>query len=192
MKHPQSFEWQSRGFTLIELMLVIAILGLAAMYVVITSPTRAPGNTAEDAARKFLLQMHHVREQAILRNYVYGIEFDDDYYTFYRWREEAWHEIIAPPLVATRVSDTVEFEFELGDFRILDNMTEGRDAIFGRDARRESSDDDDPPRPQILVFESSEFIPFRVRFTGREPGDITILLDGRSGIDFVREERDVW
>lgn len=181
-----------RGFTLIELMLVIAILGLASMFVLLTSPARAPGNTAEDSARLFLMQMKHVREQAILRNYVYGIAFVDDGYTFYRWRQGAWQELVAPPLTATQIPDTVEFEFQLGDFRILDNMTEGRDAIFGRDTRRGSNEEELPPQPQILIFESSEFIPFRVRFSGLQPDDISISLDGRSGIEFVREEYHQW
>lgn len=183
---------RTSGFTLIEVMLLIVILSVASMYIIITVPTRVLSDNAEDASEKFVLQMHHVREQAMLRNHVYGIQFKDDMYIFYRWQNESWVELVQPPLVATRVSDSVDLDFEPGDFRILDNMNEGRDGIFGRDARRESADDDEPPRPDVLIFESTEFVPFRLRFTARDPNERSFVIDARSGIQLEREEVEGW
>ncbi|WP_194756977.1 prepilin-type N-terminal cleavage/methylation domain-containing protein [Aliidiomarina indica] len=180
------------GFTLLEVMLLIVILSVASMYIIVTVPTRILSDSAEDASQKFVLQMHHVREQAMLRNHVYGIEFKDDMYIFYRWQNQAWVEVVQPPLVATRVSDQIDLDFEPGDFRILDNMDEGRDAIFGRDARRESSEDEEPPRPDILIFESTEFVPFRLTFSARDPNQASFVIDGRSGIHLARAEVEGW
>ncbi|TRW50312.1 type II secretion system protein GspH [Aliidiomarina halalkaliphila] len=193
MNHTGRIQAQrTSGFTLIEVMLLIVILSVASMYIILTIPTRVLSDSAQDASEKFVLQMHHAREQAMLRNHVYGIEFKDDKYTFYRWHNENWVELVQPPLVETRVSEHVDLDFEPGDFRILDNMTEGRDTVFGRDVRRASSDDEEPPRPNVLIFESTEFVPFRLRFTAHDPNERSFVIDGRSGIQIEREEVEGW
>ncbi|KKO43883.1 hypothetical protein VT06_17365, partial [Arsukibacterium sp. MJ3] len=90
-----------QGFTLIEVMLTILIIGLGAMIVVLNLPSTArfDEDTSSNAER-FIQQMHHAREQALLRNYVYGIEFDEaeSTYRFYRWYENKWQLQTEPPL----------------------------------------------------------------------------------------------
>lgn len=182
-----------RGFTLIELLLTVLIIGIAGMIVVLTLPDsdRLDGG-AEGHAERFKLQMQHAREQALLRNYVYGIEFAEQEYRFYRWQEGAWVLQTNPPLAPTVLDNPYYFTMDLGDFRLLDNMREGRDEIFGRGARRDNNNEEEPPQPSVLIFESTEFIPFRITFGHRDTITAGVVLDGRSGIQFEREDAPQW
>lgn len=183
---------RGQGFTLIEVMLTILIIGLGAMIVVLNLPSTArfDEDTSSNAER-FLQQVHHAREQALLRNYVYGIEFIDNSYRFYRWYENKWELQTEPPLRPVTLTEPYYFELEMGDFRLLDNMNEGRDAVFGRDERSE-----DPekriPRPTVLIFESTEFVPFRILFHNRDSMASGITVNGRSGIQLKLEEGPQW
>ncbi|RUO23631.1 type II secretion system protein GspH [Aliidiomarina iranensis] len=182
---------RARGFTLIEVMMTILIIGVAAMVVVFNTPTQRFGDSAEDAAERFLQQMHHAREQALLRNYVYGIEVEDNSYSFYRWEEQAWQLVTETPLAPVTAPELVSIELEMGDFRLLDNMEDDRDAIFGRDVRRDNQEEE-VPKPTILIFESTEFVPFSLLFTNTETNTSIFAVDGRSGIQLQLEERDTW
>ncbi|RUO37425.1 type II secretion system protein GspH [Aliidiomarina shirensis] len=180
-----------RGFTLIEVMMTILIIGVAAMVVVLNLPSQRFGNTAEDSAQQFLQQIHHAREQALLRNYVYGIEVTGNSYKFYRWHEQKWQLQTEAPLAPVTAPELVALELEMGDFRLLDNMEDDRDSIFGRDVRRENPDEE-VPRPTILIFESTEFVPFTLVFSGTDMNASVFAVDGRSGIQLKLEERGRW
>lgn len=181
----------SRGFTLIEVLMTILIIGVAAMVVVLNLPTQRFGDSTEDSAKRFLQQMHHAREQALLRNYVYGIEFSENSYQFFRWYEQEWQLQTEAPLAPVTVPEHVTLDLQMGDFRLLDNMEEGRDSVFGRDARRENPDEE-LPRPTILIFESTEFVPFLVEFNSSVINTPAYRVDGRDGIQLKLEEREAW
>lgn len=180
-----------RGFTLIEVLMTILIIGVAAMVVVLNLPSQRFGDSPEDSAQRFLQQMHHAREQALLRNYVYGIEVSENSYKFYRWYEQEWQLETETPLAPVTVPEFVLLDLQMGDFRLLDNMEEGRDAVFGRDRRREEPDEE-VPRPTILIFESTEFVPFSLEFSGTALNAATYTVDGRSGIQLKLEEGEAW
>lgn len=185
---------RAQGFTLIEVMLTILIIGLGAMIVVLNLPSTARfDEDVSSNAERFLQQVHHAREQALLRNYVYGIEFDEaeSTYRFYRWYENKWQLQVEPPLRPVTLSEPYYFELEMGDFRLLDNMSEGRDAIFGRDERPEDPDKR-IPRPTVLIFESTEFVPFRIYFHNRQAMESAVTVNGRSGIQLKLEEGPQW
>lgn len=185
---------RAKGFTLIEVMLTILIIGLGAMIVVLNLPSTARfDEDVNSNAERFLQQVHHAREQALLRNYVYGIEFDEteSTYRFYRWYENKWQLQTDAPLRPVNLSEPYYFELEMGDFRLLDNMSEGRDAIFGRDERPEDPDKR-IPRPTVLIFESTEFVPFRIYFHNRQAMETAVTVNGRSGIQLKLEEGPQW
>lgn len=191
---PKKNSNRAQGFTLIEVMLTILIIGLGAMIVVLNLPSTARfDEDVSSNAERFLQQMHHAREQALLRNYVYGIEFDEaeSTYRFYRWYENKWQLQAEPPLRPVTLSEPYYFELEMGDFRLLDNMSEGRDAIFGRDERPEDPDKR-IPRPTVLIFESTEFVPFRIYFHNRQAMETAVTVNGRSGIQLTLEEGPQW
>ncbi|MCH8502282.1 MAG: prepilin-type N-terminal cleavage/methylation domain-containing protein [Aliidiomarina sp.] len=181
------------GFTLIEVMVVAVIIGIGALFIVMNAPSRALNEGAEVSAKQFLQQLHFARERALLRNHVYGIEFDEEeqWYQFYRWQDGRWTTPDAQQLQRVQMPDYVVFELEMGQFRLLDNMQEGRESVFGRD-RRADNPDERVPRPTILIFESTEFIGFTLRIENLNDVRDAVVIDARDGYSASLREADVW
>ena len=78
----------SAGFTLIELMIVIAVLALLTTTVSL-SANRPRTALATDAGR-FLATHARLREQAVLSRQIMGLAVDADGYQRLRWNGETW------------------------------------------------------------------------------------------------------
>jgi general secretion pathway protein H len=91
------------GFTLVELMMTVAIIGLAAGAVMLTVPDPRPPVGAE--AERFSARLTRAREEAVLANRVVAVEADAAGYQFstydgLRWspltdgpfRDETWRD----------------------------------------------------------------------------------------------------
>lgn len=183
---------QQGGFTLIEVLMVVLIVGIMGLLVVINSPDRRESDSAEETARTFYLKFQHAREQALLRNWVLGVEFKDDGYRFMRWQGDRWTVIDEGPLREVTLDSELQLDFIPGDFRLLDNITEGRTDVFREDDRDRQRGDDAPPRPDVFIFESTEFIPFRMQLISYRRSDISWQVDGRDGIQLRLGEGELW
>lgn len=184
---------QQTGFTLIEVLIVAMIIGIGAMFIVMSIPQRSVNEGTDTVAKQFMQQLHFARERALLRNHVYGIEFDEElqFYSFYRWHQGRWIAPESAQLQRTHMPDHITFELEMGQFRLLDNMQEGRESVFGRD-RRADNPDERVPRPTVIIFESTEFIGFLLRFENLLDGLDSHEVDARSGISAALREAETW
>jgi len=176
------------GFTLLEVLLVALIIGIAALAIVLTIPDRQLAASPQEAARSFQLKLNHAREQAMLRNWVVGVRFNETEYRFYRWHENDWALIDRKPLGPELLDEGLEIEFQAGDFRLLDNMEASQDTLFSEQERER----EDRIEPQLIIFESTEFIPFRLIFRTQHGGQESWIIDGRNGLDIALEEADSW
>lgn len=77
-----------QGFTLVELLLVVAILALAAGAVILTAPNPHPSVTAD--ADRFAARLVHAREEAILSNRPVAVEATTTGYDFSVFDGERW------------------------------------------------------------------------------------------------------
>jgi len=188
------------GFTLIEVLLVVAIIGITALVIVLQLPASQQGETSADARRQFQLKFHYAREQALLRNWVIGVEFKDDSYGFYRWHESKWLEFDEKPLTRVHLSENMQLDFIPGDFRLFDNLA-NKDSLFTTDLSREpsvSETDQPAPKPQVIIFESTEFIPFKLQWLSYAPnvnnsnGHDRLQIDGSDGIQLRLVENELW
>lgn len=113
-----------RGFTLIEIIVVVFIIGMAVGVVSIS----VGGNSAADQARKeaeeFVLQTGYVAEQAVLKGETYGlfvelrpaqdIDTQEQWcYTWRRVRDRAWQDL--PELAAHCIAEGLAIEFTIDD-----------------------------------------------------------------------------
>lgn len=87
-----------RGFTLVELMLVVAIIGLASAAVVLTAPP--PGQPVGVEAERFAARLIRAREEALLTNRPVAVEVDADGYRFSAFDGAAWHALSDGPFRA--------------------------------------------------------------------------------------------
>jgi general secretion pathway protein H len=83
------------GFTLVELLVVVVILGLAGAAVVLTLPDPRPSVAAE--AERFAAVLTRAREEAVLTNRAFEVRIDAEGYAF-RTRDWAeWRPVAERP-----------------------------------------------------------------------------------------------
>ncbi|MFJ4351562.1 prepilin-type N-terminal cleavage/methylation domain-containing protein [Pseudomonas sp. NPDC089428] len=79
----------SRGFTLLELLLVLAVLGVV-LGMAGLAPTGNPQRKAVEEAKLFLQFFEHVREQAVLQGQTLGIWVNEHDYQLSRLTKQGW------------------------------------------------------------------------------------------------------
>lgn len=84
------------GFTLVELMVVIAILAVAAGAVVLTM--RPPADAARAEASQLAGKLAALRDRAVTENRPFGARLRPDGYAFETYRNRAWTEFAEDPL----------------------------------------------------------------------------------------------
>ena len=104
----------ARGFTLIELMVVIAILGLAGQLVFMNLGTLVPSTVLTSEATRLMGDIEFVRSEARLQCKLYRIEIDLE---LNRWR------LVLPPEERLVSEQTIEESFPL-DWKYLDDALE--------------------------------------------------------------------
>lgn len=76
------------GFTLVELLVVVALIGMAAAVAVLTAPDPVPPLHAE--AERFAARLVRAREEAILTGRPVAVELTDGGYAFARYAQGRW------------------------------------------------------------------------------------------------------
>ncbi len=94
-------ESSATGFSLIEVIVVVAVIGLASGAVMVAMPGDAAALRPE--AERLAARLAHAAHSSILDGVAYGAKVDTQGYSFFRIRDEAWAVIAnAPPLVQER------------------------------------------------------------------------------------------
>jgi len=73
---------QNHGFTLIELMVAVAVLGLAMTIVFLKVDTLLPGSRLEAAAKKIVTDLELMRSQAIFSGLTIHLEYNPGFHSY--------------------------------------------------------------------------------------------------------------
>ena len=126
-----------RGFTLLELMVVIVLIGiLAGMVRFATGPS--PSREARQQARDFVAVVQQLRERAVLDGQEYGVRVEPGGYQALRLEVQGWTAVS----VLHRLPEGLTLGLE------LDGQVLSFDAVQGS--------------PQLLMLSSDEISPFRL------------------------------
>ncbi|MFW5970299.1 MAG: type II secretion system minor pseudopilin GspH [Halofilum sp. (in: g-proteobacteria)] len=150
-----------RGFTLIELIVVILLVGLIVSFAVLSLGGPSARQIQHEEARRILARMDLAREEAVMQARSLGVRFERDGYLFYRHTDGQWRRFGPAGLLDLH---------ELPESVTLDVEIEGLDVeLFGGDGRDENGDRDDDVRPQIFFLAGGEIVPdFSIRVLSRD------------------------
>jgi|TARA_R100001244_G_scaffold6593_27_gene8284 general secretion pathway protein H len=93
------------GFTLVELMVVLLIIGLMASVVVFSFP--GGSNTLEEDAQRFAARTAALRDNAILQSRPMAVQVTPSGYSFMERRKGSWSVLEDKPFVSTDWSNGV-------------------------------------------------------------------------------------
>lgn len=161
----------TRGFTLLEMMLVVFLLGLVASGVVQTFSTRTtPPAYAEAAA--FLSLFSRVRDEATLSGQTIGIRISPRKYDFVYRKSGQWIPLHLPR-VSTQIMlpDSVSASLILGGYiwqREYESELQRR-RLRLQDMQLELNQKDDAQAPQVWFSVHEPETPFTLRFHQSQP-----------------------
>lgn len=141
----------NNGFTLIELMVVLLIIGITVSLAVLTIGGGEQPVDTETRRLQTLLGL--VREESILQGRNLGLRFDAVGYQFFALGGGKWAELEADPILRAR---------ELPDSLRLELEAEGERMQFFPSGDDEDNKKDDNNTPQVFFLASGEVSPFTV------------------------------
>lgn len=153
----------ARGFTLIELVVVILLVGLLVSFAVLSVGGPSPRELQHEEARRILARMDLAREEAVMQARSLGVRFERDGYLFYGMRDGQWR---------MREQGGLLDPYELPEAVAIDVEIDGLDVeLFGGDEEAEDDDGDDEEavRPQIFFLAGGEIVPeFSIRILSED------------------------
>ena len=139
-----------RGFTLVEMLVVVVIIGVMVVGAVLALGVAGRDRSLENETRRFNALLGYARDQAELQTREYGLRFTRNGYFFiaYDARRGQWLEVSDEILRPRTLPAGLEFELELEGRRIVLDRETGAIALT----------------PHVGIASSGDFTSFRLTF----------------------------
>ena len=149
------------GFTLIEVMLVVLIIGLVAGFAMYTVDSSGPQNKLKRSAQKFVALTELALDKAVLSGRDFGIAFDQEQYHFVELVEQRWQPL-QDKIFQEQSLEEIDISLEVEGFEWRPDLeTFGSNELFGeREIDRDQDEIEKPHIPQLLILSSGELTPF--------------------------------
>lgn len=168
------------GFTLMEVMLVILLMGLAAAAVTMSIGNSGPQQALERTAQQFIAATELVLDETVLSGYFVGIVVEKTSYQFVYYKDSKWH-----PLEKDRILSEKQMDPGVTLNLVLDGLPlvqedETDESWFEEPLIEPSAEDKKKhPEPQILLLPSGEMSAFELSFIAKtDQGEIDVLVVG--------------
>jgi general secretion pathway protein H len=165
-----------QGFTLLELMLVIGLMGLAVSYVILNIVGANHEQELEKQAKRFQVIVDMAADVAVLNQIQLGIRIDrkENRYVFMQFNEdENWEELAEHELFEVHgLPEIFSLAVQLDDLPWIDEDSLFSDQLFDEELMVSDAqvsigkEENKPPKPpQIWILPSGEITPFSVHFS---------------------------
>jgi general secretion pathway protein H len=170
MSPTPQFRRAARGFTLIEIMVVVLIIGVLSAGMFLSVSLTGRDRELEKETDRLLALINYAREQAELQTREYGIIFQDDNYEFvsYDVHRQVWRNV---------------FEDDVLELRRLPYGLNVKLKVETRPVVLKKPADAKDKTPQVMIFSSGDLTQFEVTLE-REGGirSITIAEDDKGNV----------
>lgn len=137
---------QNVGFSLLELLTVLIIVGVLAATVVLTYTSGTETRTLQSHAERFMLTVELARQKSTLSNEIWGVKLGSSSYEFLRLLDdEKWYTIEEPPFQHRSIG---------GDYLL-------RGRLIGK-TQFQPLGSTEGVEPDLLIFPGGEMSPFEV------------------------------
>ncbi|MCE9786077.1 type II secretion system minor pseudopilin GspH [Shewanella chilikensis] len=174
---------RSLGFTLLEVMLVVLLMGLAATAVTMTMGDSGPKQQLTREAQRFMAATETVLDETVLSGQFIGIVVDKNKYHFVLFKENKWQPLEQDRLLAEKqLPEGITLSVELEGLPLVQEDEE-QDSWFDEPFIEESDADKKKfPEPQIMLLPSGEMTAFELSFiAGDSLGEtVDVLVSGDS------------
>ncbi|UJF22167.1 type II secretion system minor pseudopilin GspH [Shewanella sp. OMA3-2] len=185
-------KYRQSGFTLLEVLLVALLMGLAASAVTLSMSTAGPEQALKKQAQRFMTAVELVLDETVLSGQFIGIVVDDGAYQFVNYKDSKWQSIEQDKLLSEHeLAPGMTLNLVL-DGMPLDQEDEQQDSWFDEPFIDEPSAEEKKknPEPQILLFPSGEMTPFELNFTtyneNRQAIDVLVVGDALGRLSIGR------
>jgi general secretion pathway protein H len=192
---------RNEGFTLIEILMVIFLMGMTASMVSIALPANSTlEGSVQEQADRFLLILDEIRDRSAMEGRIIGLRVNENGYEFlYRtkvpgkkliqsanlmsefsntyWDQLSWIQYKREDIATVmNFTDDVYVTLEIGGLEIQNPDTSLEDFNF----EKESHNVDEKMTPQILFYPTGEVTPFRLRLNikNEDTRDNPIMIIG--------------
>lgn len=188
----------TRGFTLLEILLVLVLVSVSAVAVIATFPVSVK-DEAKISAQSFYQRLLLLNEEAILSGQDFGVRIDVDTrrLTFLQLTaDQGWQKWQNDKMTnQTTLKEGLQLDFELGggawqkDDRLFNPGSLFDEEMFADEKKEQKQE----PAPQLFVLSSGEVTPFTLsifpkgqesdeqwRVTAQENGTLRLLAPGES------------
>lgn len=175
------------GFTLIEVLVVITIVGIVLSMAVLSLGLIGENKQLDTEVRRYVSLMELARDESMLQGREYGLELLQQGYRFVELDPltRQWTEIVGDDVLRAReLPETIELDLFLEDQRIA----------LKYDPVALNADEEDEKKlqqfaPHVFIFSSGEMTPFELHFRQPINDESTILTADIFGkIELVDEE----
>ena len=157
---PVSISGHSAGFTLLELMVVLVLIGIIFSFAVLSLGGDKLSELMEQETRRMATLLELAADEAVLRGEELAINFTDDGYEFLLLQEDGgWQSSGEDGLLkAYKLPGDIELRLEVeGEPPELNAMAEA-------DQNSDDEQDDNSLEPQVYILSSGEMTPFAATF----------------------------
>ena len=180
-----TFSNKNQGFTLLELLLVIMVMGYLVSLVKLPAFDTDPFEQVEKVTQRLAVQINLASEQAVLQQQQLGIALSDSSYQFLFFDEEGWQPLAEPIFSAPEAKDNIQFQLSLDGLSWQqDNLLSAIEFINEEDQEALAEVPEEQRWalfPQIFLLSSGELTPFDLKISYNNGFDepITFLIRGQ-------------
>jgi len=154
---PASTPGRSAGFTLLELMVVLVLIGIIFSFAVLSLRGTDISDLMEQETRRLATLLELAGDEAILRGEELAVNFTEDGYEFLVLQDNSWQPSGDDVLLkAYTLPADIELRLEVeDDLPQLNGLT-------GQEDEDSEEDEEEELAPQVFILSSGEMTPFTV------------------------------
>jgi general secretion pathway protein H len=152
-----------RGFTLLELMVVVVLIGIILTFVVRSVGDGGRRDRLQREVQRITALVELVGEEAVLKSSVIGMRFEEQGYLFMRYGDGAWEEVEGDELLKPH---------QIGGAMEMELLVEGYSVDLAREAQPIGGGEEVELKPQVVFLPGGERTPFELalRYQDDESG----------------------